>query len=221
MDKKEALRILFETAKSYKENLCDKNLLFVTINKHNKVEIIETVFKKSNFLHLTGIQVYENTNITDIDILQQKEIYSKANKFFDKCISKRLSEKDFEFSEDGKTILKLEVLPLIVTKNLSAKMFGLYNNSKPALYTERLIGGVSACLGFVKIKNNNYYVPNTLLNQDIRTITTGYNRVVAVYRKHIKEHSYSELVYLAKKVTLDNYKFPKEFNYLKNIKYSD
>lgn len=76
--------------------------------------------------------------------------YSKE--FFNKCVSKRLKEEEIEFSNDGKTVLKLSVLPLVVNKNLSAKMYGYYDGSNEILYTEYLLGGVNACMGFIKAK---------------------------------------------------------------------
>ena len=78
--------------------------------------------------------------------------YSKE--FFNKCVSKRLKEEEIEFSNDGKTVLKLSVLPLVVNKNLSAKMYGYYDGSNEILYTEYLLGGVNACMGFIKAKES-------------------------------------------------------------------
>lgn len=81
--------------------------------------------------------------------------YSKE--FFNKCVSKRLKEEEIEFSNDGKTVLKLSVLPLVVNKNLSAKMYGYYDGSNEILYTEYLLGGVNACMGFIKTKEKSTY----------------------------------------------------------------
>lgn len=38
MYKKDALRILFETSQKYKEELCGKNLLFVSADTHKNVD---------------------------------------------------------------------------------------------------------------------------------------------------------------------------------------
>lgn len=121
----------------------------------------------SNFLHLTGIQRPNQTDNKISECSFGKEHFSDADEFFKKCISRRLSENDIAFSSYGKTVLKLSVLPLAVNKNLSAKMFAYYKNSKSVLYTERLLGRTRVCLGFVKAKENNTLVPNTLINQDI------------------------------------------------------
>ena len=67
-------------------------------------------------------------------------------------------------------------------KNISAKMVGDFNGCNPKLYTEKLAGGVKACLGFVKTHRAEY-VPNTVLNTDIRTVTKISQQVIATYCK--------------------------------------
>lgn len=146
-----------------------------------------------------------------------KNILATQRNFFKKCISRRLSENDIAFSSDGRTVLKLSVPPLLVNRNLSAKMFAYYKKSKPVLYTEHLPDRTRACLGFVKAKENNTYVPNTLINQDIQTLAENYNRVIAVYQKNIKDKEYRENIYSAKKIEISNYTFPEEYCYLKAI----
>lgn len=71
--------------------------------------------------------------------------------------------------------------------------------------------------GFCKAKERNVFVPNTLLKQDIRSITKHYNKIIATYRKDVRETLYNECVYKAKKEDLSNYFFPEEYEYLKNI----
>lgn len=211
MYKKDALRILFETSQKYKEELCGKNLLFVSADTHKNVDFFEVVFNESNFLHLTDVQRSKQCELTN----NKFSNYSKE--FFNKCVSKRLKEEEIEFSNDGKTVLKLSVLPFVVNKNLSAKMYGYYDGSNEILYTEYLLGGVNACMGFIKAKESGEYVPNTLLKQDIRTITSHYNKIIAVYRKDVSKSTYNECVYIAKKEDLTKYRFSKEYEYLKEL----
>ena len=55
--KKDIIKILYSSAKKYKENLLDKNIMFVYENKvTKKLSYIETIFKNYHFLHLTGIK---------------------------------------------------------------------------------------------------------------------------------------------------------------------
>ena len=98
-------------------------------------------------------------------------------------------------------------------KNISAKMVGDFNGCNPKLYTEKLAGGVKACLGFVKTHRAEY-VPNTVLNTDIRTVTKISQQVIATYRRKNSASPYQELVYKAKKIDWDTITFPKEYDYL-------
>ena len=197
MTKKEALAIVFACAQDYKENLIGKSLLFVCMDKYKNTYCVEVTFDVSNFQHMTGLQTKFS-----------------AREFFHKCIDKRLRESDFWFSKDGTTELKIMVLPGLVRKNISANMIGDYNMSQPKLYTERIAGGVKACIGFVKSRETGRYVPNTVLNGDIRNKVNKVDRIVATYRKNREEQQYTELVYLAKRVEWEKLLLPKEYQYL-------
>ena len=65
--------------------------------------------------------------------------------------------------------MKLSVLSQIMNIHKTAKMVGDYDNTKSVLFTEKIVGTVTACVGFVR--EGNYYLPNTTLREDIRTIT--------------------------------------------------
>ena len=187
MTKKEALQIVFSCAASYKKNLAGRSLLFVTTDKHKTVRCLEVTFDSSNFLHMTGFK------------LNKKEI--SANNFFSMCCDKRLSESDFEFAADGTTEMKMRVLPGLVQKHLSAKMVGDYNLSQPKLYTDKLAGSVGACMGFVRNGGKGRFVPNTVLEGDIRSMVKGSaNRIVITYQKQRGYALYTEIVYTSKKI---------------------
>ena len=57
-------------------------------------------------------------------------------------------------------MLKLDILPYVMNKSLSAGMIGDYNSANPKLYTEKLIGSVKACVEFVS--SNQRYVPTLM-----------------------------------------------------------
>ena len=108
--KEAALKIIFKAAESYEKNLRNKNLLFLYEDRHHNIDSYEVVFEASNFLHLTGV-VVDKTHIP-------------ARVFYQRCLAKRLSISDFEIMTDGTTELKLDVLPQLMTENLSARMIG-------------------------------------------------------------------------------------------------
>ena len=178
--KEQAIKIVTKFAKIYKKELLNKNFLILYSDKHKKINSVGFLFKSSNYLHLTGLKTKKTLG---------------ANQFFQNCIENRLSVNDFEFAKDGTTQMKLDVLPLVISKNLSAKMIGDYNSIQPKLSTEKLAGNNIACIGFVKTESDNIYVPNTVLKADIRDYTKDIARVIAVFRKDKQELYYSECTY--------------------------
>lgn len=195
MSKKDALPIILQSAKLYHENLVNRSILFVCRDKHGKISSLEVTFDKSNFLHLTGV----STPLS-------------ASAFYERCIDHRLAFGEFEIPDDGTMELKLEVLPSLMTANLNARMVGGYNGADLKLQTGKLAGGVTGCMGF--IKPNDRYIPNTVLNEDIRKKVSSPLRILATYRKFRNEKKYTELVYKAKKIDWSKIQYPKEFAYI-------
>ena len=154
----------------------------------------------ATFLHMTGFK------------LRKSGI--NARHFFNLCYDKRLTEADFDFSADGTTEMKMRVLPSLMKKNLSAKMLGDYNMSQPKLYTDKIAGSLSACMGFVRDGGEGRFVPNTVLEGDIRTKVKAADRIIATYRKSRSEEQYSEIVFTAKKVEWEKIVLPDEYSYL-------
>lgn len=183
MNKNEALKIILNCAKLYKDNLENKNLLIISEKQDKNLYFIEAKFLGYNFLHLTGVAI--NKKIT-------------ANSFYNKCLNRRLSLDDFDFKSDGTTILKLQVLPQIMKISKNANMIGEYNGSKPKLYTDKLAGNVVGCIG-LKI-DSNYYVPVTVLKEDMRNLVVERERVILIFSKSIKSKLYNNLVYMVKDI---------------------
>lgn len=195
--KEQAVSIVVSCAEKYRDELSGKSLLFLCMDKHKKISTIEFTFDASNFLHLTGLKLHK---ISPLD-------------FYQRCLDHRVSVKDFDFAPDGTTPLKLDVLPYIMNKYLSAAMIGDYNSNNPKLYTEKLVGSVKACVGFIETDTERY-VPNTVLRVDIREYASNIVQVIAVYRKNRFDAVYGELTYKSKKVDLNTIQFPDEYSYL-------
>ena len=160
-------------------------------------------FSTTGFLHLTGVK------------FPGKKIPARA--FFDKCINRRLSLAEFDLALDGTTELKLKILPLLFQKNLSASMIGDFSARTSLLVTEKLAGGIKGCMGFVRDEGTGYYVPNTVLNLDIRKYIKNQQRVLVTLRKRKITRTYSEIAYVAKKIEWDQFEFPEKYMYLKQI----
>jgi hypothetical protein len=189
MDKHEALSIIFHCATAYRDNLEGKNVLFA-FGGNGNCSFFETAFPAYNFQHLTGV----NSSLT-------------ASQFHDASIDRRLTLEQFSFSDNGTTPLKLEILPNLMEIYKNARMVGDYNNVRAYLYTEKIAGGVTANLGFVKDENypeSGFYVPNTTIKDDIRNMTLKpVQRVLAILLKKTSDSKYPLLSYLAKGISLN------------------
>lgn len=206
--KKEAVKIITQCAQQYQEHLENKTILLFCQDKVIQYNYcLELHFYDRNFLHLTGVKLREH-------FYNNSQSDSPAVFFYKKCLNHKLGLGDFDYAEDGTTILKLEVLPRLISPNLSAKMVGNSLSDRPKLFTEKLAGGTTGCLGFVVDSSLNVFVPNTSLNEDIRKCVKSSDRVLAVFRKNKDEEKYSEITYLAKKINWSQIKFPREYKYL-------
>lgn len=166
-------------------------------------------------MHLTGLKPAHRIPTTT-EFQSSRVINDKltASDFYKRCLAHKLSKDDFVFSADGTTSMKLDVLPFIICKNLSANMIGNFNSPHPKLYTEKVAGGTKAYIGFIMDKISKEYVPNTVVKEDIRKNVTDYVRVIAVYRKEYNEKVYKERVYITKKFDWSGIEFPPDFSYL-------
>ncbi len=203
MEKREALRILLQCADDYHDNLEGKNLLIISVNNSmNRTFAIEILFEKNNFMHLTGIKFREGRRLS-------------PDTFYVLCRSRRLRMDSFELADDGTTERKLLVLPGIVgSPNIGANMIGDYHDRKPVLVTEKLAGNIRGCIGIVFDAKRNFYVPNTVLNLDMRQSVTDRQRIIATYQKHKSESRYQRLVYKAKKIDWSRVQFPANYTYI-------
>ena len=172
MNKKKAISIITKAAHLYHENLEDQKVLFVygipsEIRKQLETEnntisgfsFYETVFHRSNFLHLTGVKLNKTTVGSSIH-------------FYEKCLGGRLSEIDFYLSSDGSTDQKLEVIENMMNIKKVAAMIGDFTDIGPKLFSEKIAGNTCACMGFLKDSYSKLNVPNTLLKKDIREVTS-------------------------------------------------
>lgn len=187
MSKTEALKIILETAYYYHNNLENQRLLFVYEN-NKKISYMEAIFIARNFLHLTGVKII-NKNI------------KSSLMFYNLCLKKKLKISDFEFSKNGTTMMKLKILNNIIKLPKTAKMIGDYTYSKKYLNTQKLVGNVFGAIGF--IEKDGYYIPNTLLNEDIRNITISSGKILAIFKKDRNEYEYKSAIYVSKNINIE------------------
>lgn len=194
MEKKDKdLKIIVDCGKKYKENLAGKQLLIIS-RKNETLSTVEIEFSLRNYHHLTGVKLRKNPKT-------KKPI--TTTQFINKILNERLQTKDWDYKEDGTTGLKLKILNDIVEIHKTAKMIGVYSDSRIMLKTNLCIGNIFCYLGVIKTDSitkfkNNVYVPNTAMNKDIRTEAKDLEKIIAIYRKNKTDKIYQELTYLAK-----------------------
>lgn len=194
--KQDVIKIIVNCAKLYKKNLENKNYLFVfKNNSEDEIQYFESLFLPRNFQHLTGIKINKN--------YIQSSIH-----FYKICLNNKLNPKHIEIT--GTVDLKLKVLPMLMELHKNVNMMGSYCGNNINLKTDKLAGNVRGCIGFIKDKTNKkYYVPNTVLKEDIRNIIKRpYSRVIAIYSKNYNEDKYKQLLFLSKNININTSDFP-------------
>lgn len=222
MDKRRAIQIMTKAAELYRANLEDQKVLFLyalpsEIKKELQTEEkillsikgYEVAFHRYNFLHLTGVKLNKSETVSAIH-------------FYEKCLDKRLTEHDFFLAKDGSTGQKLDILERMMSIKKNVTMIGEFTDRGPKLFTEKAAGNVCGCIGFVKDRNTELNVPNTLLKKDIRdVIAQPAYKVFAVISKHYTEDRYSVFEKLDKSISISQHCFPVEIENLIQRKHQD
>lgn len=208
MDKRRAIQIMTKAAQIYRDNLEDQKVLFLygipsEVKKQlqageeilSSIQGYEVAFHRYNFLHLTGVRL-------------NKSETSSAIHFYQKCLDKRVTEKDFELAKDGSTGQKLDILESMMLIKKNVTMIGEFTDRGPKLFAEKAAGNVCGCIGFVQDRNTKLNVPNTLLKKDIRDVTAQpICKVYAVISKHYAEDRYSNIAKIDKSIDIMGCRF--------------
>ena len=103
------------------------------------------------------------------------------------------------------TKLKLEILYQLNTIDKSAKFLGNYNNvTKNQLCTEKVVGNISYCFGFVKdSRTDRFYLPNTTVKENIKNITDDTCNILAILKKERTDKLYKTITYLKNGIDLN------------------
>lgn len=206
--KEDARRRVLNCAKQYQQRLLNKKLIIIYREKRdNVIRYIEVVFHERNYQHLTGLELIDKNG----DVLRNQSM-----NFYRKCIENKLSVDELRFKPDGTTQLKLEALPVLMDITKITKITGDYNNVRPYLFVDKVIGGVNFCLGL--IRDDNVYVPSSALLEDIKRLTEAPSQVLAILEKDVDADIYSIIKHVAKGLNLSNITLPQEINAMIDLK---
>lgn len=189
--KKEFIDIIAKSQKEFEKNLKNKKLIFIYENNDKTIGKEEVFFPISAFYHLTGVQACDLNNKL-LNSYQFYEILRVGG----------INETKIKL-KDKTTYYKLQVLPQLMKLDKMANMIGDFTGHSIFLQTDKLIGNVNACMGFVK-NEQNIYIPNTALKEDIRNITADRKKIIAVLKKSINEKLYKDITYLKQNYQIEN-----------------
>ena len=190
--KEDARKRVLNCAKQYQQNLLHKKLLIIFRERQdNSIRFIEVIFHERNYQHLTGLEL---TN-TEGKILQHQ-----SKNFYRKCIENKLGLNEFQFKSDGTSHLKLAALPVLMDVTKITKITGDYNNLRPYLFVDKVMGGINFCLGLSR--ENDVFVPSSALLEDIKKLTASPSQVLAIFEKDIDSELYSTVKHVAKGLNL-------------------
>lgn len=206
--KEDARRRVLNCAKQYQQRLLNKKLIIIYREKRdNVIRYIEVVFHERNYQHLIGLELIDKNG----DVL-----HNQSMNFYRKCIENKLSVDELRFKPDGTTQLKLEALPVLMDITKITKITGDYNNVRPYLFVDKVIGGVNFCLGLSR--DDTVYVPSSALLEDIKRLTESPSQVLAILEKDVDADIYSIIKHVAKGLNLSNITLPQEINAMIDLK---
>lgn len=186
MTKEKAIEIIHQSAQQFERNLRGKQIMFIFRDSNNHVDYIEVRFRPQNFLHFTGVKTARGLS---------------ANDFYRAVLKHRLSLTDFTFNDQHTTDMKLSVLSSVMNIDKTARMVGNYIGGHTDLYTEKVTGTTTASLGL--IQKNDYYLPNSVLKEDIRDIVEKPpGKIFLICKKNINDILYTQVTYKSKNVKI-------------------
>lgn len=205
--KEDAKKIVLNCAKQYQQRLLNKKMIIIyRERKDNTIQSIEVVFYEKNYQHLTGLELVDKNG----NVIQHQSV-----NFYRKCVENKLGIDEFRFKTDGTTQLKLSALPVLMDIAKITKITGDYNNVRPYLLVDKVIGGVNFCLGLSK--ENDTYVPSSALLEDIKKLTDTPSQVLAILEKDKDENVYKTVKHVAKGLNLNNLLLPNEISAVVNL----
>ncbi len=179
-NKEDALKIIIDVAIKYVVRLRDNHFLII-YSQNNNINAVQVGFRDSNYLHMTGVKSRLSAPV-----------------FYDSCINKKLSERDFEIDKNGRVQQKLMVLPYLPDLLYNNCMIGDFINSGICIKADYFVGNTKAVLSVGFRVGRSVDFPVTLYNEDIRKLTRPTCKVLAIFRKEYNEKYYIKCTYLSK-----------------------
>ncbi len=143
-------------------------------------------FKAANFKHFTGLHSSLPPDV-----------------FYHRLINHMLSPEDFSFDSLGNAQQKLAVLPQLHNLFYSHTLRGVFNRSGIFLQADYAVGNTAGSYSVAFCNGKGYDYPVSLYNEDVRKLTVDTTKVLAVWKRHFGEKTFSENTYHASDVDPD------------------
>lgn len=179
-DKQKALKIIVDAAQNYEKYLNNQHFL-VIYQKGNEKNFVQIGFRNMHFLHLTGVKAKLS-----------------AQRFYEACLNKKLSVRDFEMDKTGKVQQKLMVLPFLHELLYHNCMIGEFINSGVMIRSDYFVGDTKAVLSVGFRYGKTVDMPVTLYNENVKKLIKPVCKVLAIFKKSYFLEYYSVPTYISK-----------------------
>lgn len=177
--KAEAIRIITDAATEYDASMRNRQFL-VAYSGSPGIDFCIVGFKAHNFKHFTGVK-------SDLS----------AADFYRKALAHKLSPNDFCFDSAGNAQRKLAVLPQLSRMFFGNALRGVFARSGIRLEADYVIGGTATRIAVAFRNGNKFDVPVSLYCEDVKNLTIGSTKVLAVWRRSFGETDFTENTYNA------------------------
>ncbi|MCD7778359.1 MAG: PBECR4 domain-containing protein [Clostridiales bacterium] len=189
--KRDALKIIIDNSKLFRDNLENKELLFLCKNKKNIV-YYRVNFHAWNYLHFTGV-------LTPL----------KPVVFYRKALNNKLTESEFNFKDKFTTFKKYEILPAALNIHTNARMIGDYGNQGIKIKADMGVGNTNYAMTLDKVDEISCY-PKGIVRDDVRMVTNNTSPIFAILTKNISSKLFEKLTYKSKNINFNEIHIPKE-----------
>ncbi|MCD8090136.1 MAG: PBECR4 domain-containing protein [Clostridiales bacterium] len=189
--KRDALKIIIDNSKLFRDNLENKELLFLCKNK-KKIIYYRVNFHAWNYLHFTGV-------FTPL----------KPVVFYNRALNNTLMESEFNFKDRFTTFKKYEILPAALNIHKNARMIGDYGNQGIKIKADMGVGNVNYVMTLDKADDVSCY-PKGIVRDDVRVVTNNTSPIFAILTKNIRDELFEKLTYKSKSINTENIHLPKE-----------
>ncbi len=200
----ETARIAVSAAKQYRQHFAGSQLLFVATDKHKHVFSLEVSFPASAFQSLTGLTA---TDLT-----------WSAQTFFNACMDSHLKDSAITIPEGRFPQQKLRALrQAFVQPDLSIRRIGNWKSGHPLLLPSEQTGKPQWALGIRDFTGSGGYIPDELLEGDVRWRVRDCYWVIATYRRACGEPRYAQRLYQAERIPYSRLIYPDNWGDLPRV----